>query len=103
MLICTVCQTVARPNTKSCPLDQGELREAAELPVGAIFDGYRIIRRIGVGGMGKVYEAEHLSLGRRAALKVLLPRYAKDQEALRRFLSEAKVVNLIKHQSIVNI
>jgi serine/threonine protein kinase len=103
MLICTTCQTVAKPNTAQCPHDQGELREVAELPVGALFDGYRIVRKIGVGGMGRVYEAEHISLGRRAALKVLLPRYAKDQEALRRFLSEAKVVNLIKHQNIVNI
>jgi serine/threonine protein kinase len=103
MLICSTCRTVLPPNTASCPKDKGPLQEVTDLPQGAIFDGYRVLRKIGVGGMGKVYEAEHLSLGRRVALKVLLPRYARDQSALRRFLSEAKVVNLIKHQNIVNI
>lgn len=94
---------VVAPRATECPHDQGPLQEVAELPQGAVFDGYRVVRRLGVGGMGKVYEAEHLSLGRKVALKVLLPRYARDHEAIRRFLSEAKAVNLINHQNIVNI
>jgi HEAT repeat protein len=103
MRVCSVCHTVAPYQATVCPEDQGALQEVAELPNGALLNGYRVVRRLGVGGMGKVYEAEHVSLGRRVALKVLLPRYARDREALKRFLSEAKAVNLIRHENIINI
>src|SRR4051812_45186047 len=51
---------------------------------------YHIIREIGRGGMGVVYEAEQVSLGRRVALKVLLPATTEDARQLRRFRREAQ-------------
>jgi serine/threonine protein kinase len=64
---------------------------------------YRIIRPIGQGGMGAVYEAIQEPIKRRVAIKVLLPQYVEDQDVLNRFFNEARVVNLIEHPSIVQV
>ncbi len=64
---------------------------------------YRILRRLGQGGMGEVYEALHKSIERRVALKVLKPRYAADPELMSRFFNEARAVNLIEHPGIVQV
>ena len=64
---------------------------------------YRILRQLGEGGMGSVFEAEHISLARRVAIKILHPSYASDPEALARFFNEAKAVNLIDHPGLVQI
>lgn len=64
---------------------------------------YRVLRKLGEGGMGSVYEAEHLSIARRVAIKVLHPSYSSDPEALARFYNEARAANLIDHPSIVQV
>jgi serine/threonine protein kinase len=64
---------------------------------------YRIVRPLGQGGMGAVYEAVQEPIGRRVALKVLLPQYAQDRDAVTRFFNEARAVNLIEHPSIVQV
>ena len=57
----------------------------------ALEDRYTILREIGRGGMGVVYEAEHRELGKRIAIKVMLDKYANDQEAIARIkVSAAK-------------
>jgi serine/threonine protein kinase len=53
-------------------------------------NAYRILDKIGEGGMGAVYLAEHTLLGRRAAIKVLLPSFSADQAIARRFFNEAR-------------
>jgi tRNA A-37 threonylcarbamoyl transferase component Bud32 len=65
--------------------------------------GYRIEARVGRGGMGEVYRAVQLSLGRRVALKVLAPKLADDQVFRRRFLRESRVAASIDHPSIIPI
>ena len=64
---------------------------------------YRIVRLIAEGGMGRVYEAEHQKLGRRVALKLLHAEYAGNATALARFFREARAVNQIRHENIVEI
>src|SRR5262249_28118542 len=64
---------------------------------------YRILRRIGGGGMGVVYEAEHEPLKRRVALKVMLPQFRENTKYLRRFLREARSAASLHHTSIVHV
>src|SRR5262249_1293198 len=64
---------------------------------------YRLLQKLGEGGMGAVYLAEHTLLGRRAAVKVLLPRHSSDQAVVNRFFNEAKATTKIKHPSFVQV
>ena len=64
---------------------------------------YRIVRKLGEGGMGAVYLAEHALLGRRAAIKVLLPRLSSQREIVQRFFHEAKAVTQIADPGIVQV
>jgi serine/threonine protein kinase len=74
---------------------------AAELRPGEVVAGrYRIIRPIGAGGMGAVYEAEQLTLGRTVALKVL---FDDDDRALARFEQEARSLARISHPNVVGV
>lgn len=70
---------------------------------GHLGDRFRILSRIGEGGMGAVYQALQLNLQREVALKVLHPEYAKDEEALTRFMREARVAAALKHPNAVEI
>lgn len=73
------------------------------LAPGTIFAHYRIVRLIGSGGMGAVYDAVQLGIERHVALKVLHAKLLTRPEAVRRFLSEARAVNLVDHPSVVPI
>lgn len=64
---------------------------------------YRIVRLLGKGGMGAVYEARQEPLDRRVALKTLHPEYAGDKEAVARFFNEAKTLSRLEHPSIVQV
>ena len=64
---------------------------------------YRVIREIGRGGMGVVYEAEQTSLGRRVALKILPAQIARDGKALGRFQREARAAAKLHHTNIVPV
>jgi serine/threonine protein kinase len=66
-------------------------------------DDYRIVRELGKGGMGTVYEAEEITLSRRVAIKVVRPEYARDPEVEMRFVNEARALARIEHPSIVRI
>jgi serine/threonine-protein kinase len=70
--------------------------------VGDVLGNYRLIRKLGEGGVGAVYEAEHVRLGRKMALKVLHPDVASS-EIIARFFNEARAVNAIKHPNILDV
>src|SRR4051794_17153893 len=71
--------------------------------VGLRIGNYRVLRKLGQGGMGAVFEAVHEEIGRRAAIKVLLPDYAKDPQNIARFFNEARAVNVINHPGLVGV
>src|SRR5512147_488589 len=71
--------------------------------IGETLGGYRITRKLGEGGMGEVYEAEHIFLGRRAAIKCLLKELSNNAEATGRFFIEAKAAAMTNHPSLVDI
>jgi eukaryotic-like serine/threonine-protein kinase len=64
---------------------------------------YRILERIGVGGMGSVYLAEHPLIGKKVALKVIHRELASNREVVSRFFREAKAVNKIGNEHIVEV
>src|SRR5262245_30128492 len=72
-------------------------------PVPALLGDFRILREIGRGGMGVVYEAEQVSLGRRVALKVLPFASALDGRHLQRFKNEAQAAAHLHHSNIVPV
>ncbi len=71
--------------------------------VGKELGHYRVVRRLGAGGMGTVYQAEQLRIGARVALKVLHPHLGQDAALRARFYAEAKTVNVVGHPNIVRI
>ncbi len=71
---------------------------------GQILDGtYRLVRLIGQGGMGVVYEATHARLAGRYAVKVLLQKLSENPEALARFDREARITSLLQHPNVVQV
>jgi hypothetical protein len=77
--------------------------EPAGLPPGAVVGGFRVVRELGRGGMGVVYEAVEEALGRRVALKVLAPALAASDRARQRFLREARSAAAVEHDHIVPV
>lgn len=71
--------------------------------VGSQLGSYRVERLIGEGAMGRVYYGRHTRIGREAAIKVLKEEHSSNAELVQRFLQEAKAVNAIKHENIVEI
>ncbi|MHB8874730.1 MAG: serine/threonine-protein kinase [Myxococcaceae bacterium] len=70
---------------------------------GQMIGEYQIMSRIGAGGMGVVYEGRHPLIGKRVAVKVLLPQHTSNESQVSRFLSEARAVNEARHRGIVDI
>lgn len=75
----------------------------ADRRVGGDLGGYHVIRKLAEGGMGVVYEAEHRKIGRKGAIKVLKAEFCQDPKIVERFYQEARAVNEIGHDNIVDI
>jgi serine/threonine-protein kinase len=77
------------------------LIQSAKAPAPFEIPGFEIVSKIGLGGMGAVYKARQVSIGREVAIKVLFPKYTKDREYMNRFLREAQLLAKMSHPNIV--
>ena len=105
MKVCPVCATEYGDEAAFCSRDRSPLRAAdgRELPglLGQLVgERYQVERRLGEGGMGEVYLARHVLIGRPCALKVMSPSLSQDPDAVSRFNREATSASRISHPNV---
>ena len=91
------------PSALASPLEQTHSPEARLLTATSIDGRYRLRRLIGVGGMGAVYEAEHVAISKRVALKILHPQFSRHADLVERLRREAQAASRIGHPNIVDV
>ncbi|MCA9714188.1 MAG: protein kinase [Myxococcales bacterium] len=79
--------------------DEGQLNLVGQV----IAERYRVLEPLTRGGMGAIYRAEHVTIGRPLALKVLRPKFSKNSKVMLRFLQEARVTSQIRQENIIDI
>ncbi len=106
MKVCPVCSTEYADDVRFCPNDGQTLRSSGpteDLVGQVIADRYHVLKKLGEGGMGQVYLAEHVKMGRRSAIKVMNPSMVHDPEAVARFNREAANASRITHPNVCAI
>jgi len=103
MFVCPECGA-AQAQAGACPHDHTPLApQGEELLLGTMIGPYRVARLLGVGGMGRVYKGVHPTIGSRVAIKVLSRECSDRRDLVERFFAEAKAVNVVAHENIVNV
>ena len=102
MYVCGACGLSAE-TAGYCSSDGQPLAATQDALLGTDIGRYRIARLLGVGGMGQVYLGVQPMIGSRVAIKILSNECTRNAELLERFFSEARAVNLIRHESIVSV
>lgn len=106
MKFCPVCGTEYADDVKFCPRDGQTLKSAnpaGDLIGQVIADRYHVTKKLGEGGMGAVYLAEHVKMGRKSAIKVMSASMSQDPDAVSRFNREANNASRIQHPNICAI
>jgi hypothetical protein len=104
--VCPTCGTEYPLSERFCPRDGTALRSAnaqADLLGSIVAERYHILKKLGEGGMGTVYLAEHVKMGRKAALKVMNPGMNTDADAIARFNREAANASRLNHPNVCAI
>ena len=104
--LCPTCGTEYPADERFCPRDGTALRTlggGSELIGSIIADRYLVLSKIGEGGMGQVYLAEHVKMGRKSAVKVMNPGTVNDADAISRFNREAANASRISHQHVAQV
>jgi len=103
MKLCPQCETGYPDSLTRCPLHGAPLSDLLELRPGMLVrDTYRIVRKLGRGGMGDVYLAEQILLGEPQVLKFLSGEMSRNKDLTSRFLLEVKTLRQIRHKNVVD-
>ena len=104
MWICTRCRATTEQDARVCSHCGGRIiDELSFARLGTTVGNYRLLDVIGRGGMGTVYRGEHVYIGRPVAVKILHAQFARYEEAVKRFLREARAASSINHPNIVDV
>ena len=103
--VCPHCSTEYETTARFCPSDGTALRpKGADSLIGRVLaDRYHILKRIGEGGMGRVYLGEHVKMNRQCAIKVMSPALVNDAESAARFAREASNAARIIHPNVAAV
>ena len=103
--VCPQCGTEYETAARFCPTDGTALRpKGSDSLVGCVLaDRYHILKRIGEGGMGRVYLGEHVKMNRQCAIKVMSPALVNDAESASRFAREASNAARIIHPNVAAV
>jgi serine/threonine protein kinase len=105
--ICPQCGTEYELDQRFCPKDGSTLKTqgggTGDLVGSIIADRYHVLRKLGEGGMGTVYLAEHVKMGRKSAVKVMNPGMVHDADAISRFNREAANASRINHANVAAV
>jgi serine/threonine protein kinase len=104
--ICPQCGTEYELDQRFCPKDGSTLKSqnaAGDLVGSIIADRYHVLKKLGEGGMGTVYLAEHVKMGRKSAVKVMNPGMVNDADAISRFNREAANASRINHPNVAAV
>jgi eukaryotic-like serine/threonine-protein kinase len=104
--ICPQCGTEYELDQRFCPKDGTTLRTQGgtnDLVGSIVADRYHVLRKLGEGGMGQVYLAEHVKMGRKSAVKVMNPGMMHDADAISRFNREAANASRISHPNVAAV
>ena len=104
--ICPTCNTEYPANERFCPRDGTALRSQGggnDLVGTVLAERYHVLKKLGEGGMGQVYLAEHVKMGRKSAVKVMHPAMIHDAGAIGRFNREAANASRINHPNVAGI
>ena len=104
--ICPTCGTEYPADERFCPRDGSALKAlggSSDLIGSIIADRYLVLAKLGEGGMGQVYLAEHVKMGRKSPVKVMNPGTVNDADAISRFNREAANASRISHQHAAQV
>jgi serine/threonine protein kinase len=107
MKFCPICEKRFENESEVCDIDGARLKKSGaeeDKLIGSLMKGrYQVRKKLGAGGMGSVYLADQVSIGRKVALKILHGAYATDEEFIRRFRHEARMAASLNHHNIVTV
>ena len=103
MRACPVCGARYDGDLRLCPLDRAPLGPVVDPLAGRRVGAYRLVEKIGQGGLSAVYRAHHDALGRDAAVKILSPSAAQSPALRERFLREGRAAHRVRHPCVVEV
>lgn len=102
-VICSECQHTHTEPVKQCKRCKFPFTGEWPSLVARTINNYQLVRRVGGGGFGAVYEARHVALGNSFAVKILHPKLAQDQSFTDRFQAEARVLAELQHENVLQV